>query len=114
METWHETRRAIRRLLKTPSFTVSAVLLMGLGVGSFTTIFTLVDQILLRPLPYPEAERLVVGVTDASFVPPTRLGTPDLWRPENLQDPRFADQGFQALSVLGRLRANYLDSFLKT
>jgi predicted permease len=59
MDIGHETRNAVRRLLRAPSFTVSAVLLLGLGVGSVTTIFTLVDHILLRPLPYPEADRLV-------------------------------------------------------
>jgi predicted permease len=45
--------------MRTPSFTWSVVLLLALGVGSVTTIFTLVDHVLLRPLPYPMADRLV-------------------------------------------------------
>lgn len=51
-------RHGVRSLARTPSFALSAVLLLGLGVGSVTTIFTVVDHVLLRPLPYPEAERL--------------------------------------------------------
>jgi putative ABC transport system permease protein len=51
-------RYALRTLRKSPSFAVTTVLLLGLGVGSVTTIFTLVDHVLLRPLPYPEADRL--------------------------------------------------------
>ena len=54
-----QLRNAIRSLTRTPSFALSTVLLLGLGVGSVTAIFTLVDHVLLRPLPYPHAERLV-------------------------------------------------------
>lgn len=54
-----QTRLACRTLRRAPAFTVPAVLLVGLGVGGVTTVFTLVDHILLRPLPYPESERLV-------------------------------------------------------
>ena len=52
-------RLAARTLRKAPAFTVTTVLLIGLGVGAVTTIFTLVDHVLLRPLPYPAAERLI-------------------------------------------------------
>ncbi|MGD8322605.1 MAG: ABC transporter permease, partial [Gemmatimonadota bacterium] len=57
---WRQVRYSVRTLWKTPAFTWSAVLLVGLGVGAVTTVFTLVDQILLRPLPYPEPDRLVL------------------------------------------------------
>lgn len=53
-------RYAIRTLAKTPSFTLTAILLVALGVGAVTTIFTVVDHVLLRPLPYPDPDRLVV------------------------------------------------------
>ncbi|KPJ81417.1 MAG: hypothetical protein AMS19_08275 [Gemmatimonas sp. SG8_23] len=52
-------RLASRTLRKAPAFTITTVLLIGLGVGAVTTIFTLVDHVLLRPLPYPAAERLI-------------------------------------------------------
>jgi len=52
-------RFVLRTLRKAPAFTFTTILLIGLGVGSVTTIFTLVDHVLLRPLPYPQAERLI-------------------------------------------------------
>lgn len=50
---------AIRILLKSPRFTIMALLTIVLTVGGITTIFTLVNSILLKPLPYPESDRLV-------------------------------------------------------
>ncbi len=55
-----QMRVSVRTLLKAPGFTATATLLVALGVGAVTTIFTLVDHVLLRPLPYPAAERLVL------------------------------------------------------
>lgn len=52
-------RQSVRGLLRTPSFTLTTVLLLGLGIGGVTTMFTLYDHVLLRPLPYAAAERLV-------------------------------------------------------
>lgn len=52
-------KQSARGLMRTPAFSLSVVLLLGLGVGSVTAIFTVVDHVLLRRLPYPAAERLV-------------------------------------------------------
>jgi putative ABC transport system permease protein len=51
-------RYTIRQLLKSPAFTVTAVLILGLGIGANTAIFSLIDGVLLKPLPYPNADRL--------------------------------------------------------
>jgi predicted permease len=55
---WRMVRHGARSLAKSPAFTLATILLIGLGVGSVTTIFTLVDHVLLRPLPYSMAEQL--------------------------------------------------------
>jgi predicted permease len=54
-----ELRMAVRALLRRPGFTGVAVTTLGLGIGSVVAIFTLVNSILLQPLPYPESDRIV-------------------------------------------------------
>jgi len=57
---FHDLRISVRQLLKSPGFTLVAVLMLALGIGATTAIFSIVEGVLLRPLPFPESNRLMV------------------------------------------------------
>ncbi|HEY4216807.1 MAG TPA: ABC transporter permease [Gemmatimonadaceae bacterium] len=54
-----ELRFAARRLLRVPGFTLATILVLSLGIGATTAVFSVVNGVLLRPLPYPQSDRLV-------------------------------------------------------
>ncbi|HEX4030566.1 MAG TPA: ABC transporter permease [Terracidiphilus sp.] len=56
---WNELKHALRSLLKNPAFTIAAVSALALGIGVNTAIFSVVDAVLLKPLAYPNADRIV-------------------------------------------------------
>jgi putative ABC transport system permease protein len=52
-------RYSLRLLLKSPGFTITAIVILGCSIGMSTAIFSLIDAVILRPLPFPNSERLV-------------------------------------------------------
>src|SRR5580704_6229394 len=50
---------SVRQLLKSPGFTITAVVILGFSIGLSTAIFSLIDAVILKPLPSPNSERLV-------------------------------------------------------
>jgi predicted permease len=54
-----DVRFALRRLARSPGFTVTVLLTLAIGIGANTSVFTVLDSVLLKPLPYPDSDRLV-------------------------------------------------------
>ncbi|MDH3427328.1 MAG: hypothetical protein OEM23_02735, partial [Gemmatimonadota bacterium] len=57
---FQDVKFGTRFLLKHPAFAVLVILTLGLGIGASTAIFSVVNRVLIQPLPYPDAEQLVL------------------------------------------------------
>jgi predicted permease len=91
-----DLRYAARTLLKTPGFAVVIVLTLALAIGANSAIFSVIDGVLLRPLPYPRADRIVRVEARSRNYPKFPLN------PWDLQDIRARNRSFGAIAGITR------------
>ncbi|MFP5264165.1 MAG: ADOP family duplicated permease [Blastocatellia bacterium] len=97
-----DLRFGLRMLAKRPGFALVAIITLALGIGANTAIFSVVNTVLLRPLPYKDADRLVAVWEDGSEQGFPRNST----TPANFIDWRDQNQVFEGMAALGRQSFN--------
>ena len=101
----HDLRIALRSLPKIPGFSLAFILTLGLGIGANTAIFSVINGVLLRPLPYPEADRIMhlrqpqtaAGIENTSFSFPEVAD----YRSQSRTIDQFVEFGDWTFNVLG-------------
>lgn len=108
----NDLKFAIRQLFKNPGFTTVAVLTLALGIGANTAIFSFVNAILLRPLPYHDPDRLVMVFetreTDGSSKEPVAAPMLGEWRRQSSMFEELAARGGDSFNLSGRGQAEAL------
>lgn len=98
-----DLRFAARMLVKRPRFTITILAVLALGIGANTAIFSVVNSVLLRPLPYYDSERLVEISETSGPTETTAVSLPDFldWRQNNQVFEQMAIHRWQAFSITG-------------
>src|SRR5262245_60420858 len=93
----HDVRYAVRALVSRPGFSAVAILTLALGIGANTAIFTVVNAVLLRPLPFADPSRLVALIERTGAFPTNTTS----WL--NYMDWRDQNQSFEAVGAVRNL-----------
>ena len=98
-----DLRYGVRTLVERPGFTAVAALTIAIGVGGTTAMFSVVDALLLRPLPYPEPDRLVMVWTRTSGGPASAAAWPEIvdWREQSHSFSDMAAWRGQSVNLTG-------------
>jgi len=98
-----DLRFALRQLRKTPGFTFIAILTLALGIGANTAIFSVIYAVLLRPLPYPNADRLTILTETDSNQPKISVSFPDYvdWKRDNTTFDEIAISRRESFNLSG-------------
>ena len=97
-DAWQDIRYGIRMLRKQPGFTLIATVTLALGVGAAATMFSVVDAVLVRPLPYAEAERLAMVWENVNL--PAYKNAANTPAPGNFRDWRARSRTFVDLAAI--------------
>jgi len=101
---WQDVRYGLRMLTRNPGFTLVAVLALALGVGANTAIFSVVNAVLLRPLPYPDPDQLALVFARTPREPREFVSYPDFedWRAQSRSFEKLSAYVPQSVNLTGR------------